>query len=189
MVRIKDIESMEKYENLSESSKKRLEGALKKVKQSGFSVFDLLKLDDNDFRIYYGTNAKDLRSQRSVLKQLVNSKERRIKTTERVISQYKGTKYYNQVKRDYLKATATTFDYIQQKVKEHYFSNEKTDDIANRKANRKADTILSIPKSERKEFFNQKKWSKAELKALSEKEKEQLLNNNFDYDLLQEFSP
>lgn len=83
------------YAQLSESTKQRYSSMLEKVHKSGYTSKELLKMNDNDFRNALGTKAKNLNSQRSLVRNMSkgtsrkDTKERQEGLINRVVKSYK----------------------------------------------------------------------------------------------------
>lgn len=101
------------YTQLSKSTKLRLAKTLEKVHKTGFTINELMNMNDADFRLYYGTKAKDLNSQRRLLRQVKGTTERKTKNAEKALDFYKKAgfthKRLEQIKKELAKTTGNTF--------------------------------------------------------------------------------
>ena len=101
------------YNQLSKSSKKTLTGVLSKVHKTGFTISELLNMNDDDFRMYYGTTAKDLSAQRRRLRQVKGTTERKTKFGQNALESYKDLgfthKRLEQIRKELSKTTGNTF--------------------------------------------------------------------------------
>lgn len=119
------------YSQLKKSTKVRLSKTLEKVHKTGYTINEMLDMNDVDFRKYYGTTAKDLNAQRRLLRQVKGNTERKTKVSEKALESYKKAgfvhKRLEQISKELTKTTGNTFTDVLDKIEKTYTFENKLD--------------------------------------------------------------
>lgn len=114
------------YDQLSEGTKKRLASTLEKVHKSGYSISDYEKMDNKDFASNLGIKPTktNIEANRRLLRQVKGTSERKQKTIDKSIDQYKKEgwkgKGLERIRTDLVKTAGFTFFEVYDKVQDKY---------------------------------------------------------------------
>jgi len=178
MVKKKTKRPLKDYNDLSESTRKRLDNFLDKAYKSGYKFAELREMNDDDFAINLGISKgkkiknnkwSNIESHRRLLNQVQKTDIRRTETVNRITDKYQTFgfrgKGLDKIKRDLTTISGNLFTVISKEIEKTYYAKIKNKERRERKANNHTKKLMLIPKSERENL------------------------NQIDYDIIQDLYP